>query len=127
MRFLIVAAAFMLGGLWFVSREAKSPPPSPPRVTVASPSSPSRLTVARRADLSGLRAQLGREQGDGPRFPVRLSGEDELEESSNEGSGTDIGQEIIQIEYFVSKNTSIVATRDETGSLGLDIKHRTRF
>ena len=36
-------------------------------------------------------------------------------------------QQIIQIEYFISKNTSIVATRDELGSLALDIKHRTRF
>jgi translocation and assembly module TamB len=36
-------------------------------------------------------------------------------------------QQIIQIEYFVSQNTSVVASRDEFGSLGLDLKFRTRF
>lgn len=36
-------------------------------------------------------------------------------------------QQIVQIEYFVSRNTSVVASRDETGSLGLDLKFRTRF
>ena len=37
------------------------------------------------------------------------------------------GQQVIQIEYFVSRNTSILATRDELGNLGLDIRHRTRI
>ncbi|HEX4997396.1 MAG TPA: translocation/assembly module TamB domain-containing protein, partial [Terriglobia bacterium] len=36
-------------------------------------------------------------------------------------------QQIIQIEYFLSKNLSIIATRDENGALGLDIKRRQRF
>ncbi len=36
-------------------------------------------------------------------------------------------QQIIQVEYFVSRNTSVVASRDELGSLGLDLKFRTRF
>ena len=39
-------------------------------------------------------------------------------------------QRIILIEYFVSKNTSIVASREETNdaaALGLDIKLRRRF
>jgi autotransporter translocation and assembly factor TamB len=36
-------------------------------------------------------------------------------------------QQIIQIEYFVTKNTSILASRDETGALGLDVKVRRRF
>lgn len=37
------------------------------------------------------------------------------------------GQQIILIEYFVSRNTSIVASRDELGNLGLDVRRRTRF
>jgi autotransporter translocation and assembly factor TamB len=36
-------------------------------------------------------------------------------------------QQIIQIEYFISKDLSIIATRDENGSLGLDVKRRQRF
>ena len=36
-------------------------------------------------------------------------------------------QQIIQIEYFVSRNTSILASRDELGYLGLDVRLRKRF
>ena len=36
-------------------------------------------------------------------------------------------QQIIQIEYFVSRNTSILASRDELGNLGLDVRLRKRF
>jgi translocation and assembly module TamB len=36
-------------------------------------------------------------------------------------------QQVISIEYFVSRNTSILASRDELGNLGLDIRHRTRI
>ena len=36
-------------------------------------------------------------------------------------------QQVILIEYFVSQNTSIVASRDELGNLGLDLRHRTRI
>lgn len=36
-------------------------------------------------------------------------------------------QQIIIIEYFISRNTSVIASRDETGSLGFDIKFRKRL
>jgi len=36
-------------------------------------------------------------------------------------------QQVITIEYFISRNTSVVATRDELGNLGLDVRHRTRI
>jgi translocation and assembly module TamB len=36
-------------------------------------------------------------------------------------------QQVIIIEYFLSRNTSIVASRDEFGSFGLDLKHRIRI
>jgi translocation and assembly module TamB len=36
-------------------------------------------------------------------------------------------QQVILIEYFVSRNTSIVASRDELGNFGLDLRHRTRI
>jgi translocation and assembly module TamB len=36
-------------------------------------------------------------------------------------------QEVVTIEYFVTRNTSVVATRDELGNLGLDVRHRTRI
>jgi translocation and assembly module TamB len=36
-------------------------------------------------------------------------------------------QQIILIEYFVNRNTSIVASRDELGNFGLDIRLRRRF
>jgi len=36
-------------------------------------------------------------------------------------------QQVIQIEYFISRDTSILATRDEFGNFGLDLRHRTRF
>jgi hypothetical protein len=35
--------------------------------------------------------------------------------------------QVIQIEYFVSQNVSILASRDETRALALDIKRRQRF
>jgi translocation and assembly module TamB len=35
--------------------------------------------------------------------------------------------QVILIEYFVSRNTSIVASRDEYGNFGLDLRHRTRI
>jgi translocation and assembly module TamB len=36
-------------------------------------------------------------------------------------------QQVITIEYFVTRNTSVVATRDELGNLGVDVRHRTRI
>jgi translocation and assembly module TamB len=36
-------------------------------------------------------------------------------------------QQVILIEYFFSRNTSIVASRDELGNFGLDVRHRTRL
>jgi translocation and assembly module TamB len=36
-------------------------------------------------------------------------------------------QQIIQIEYFVNRNTSILASRDELGNFGLDVRLRKRF
>jgi len=36
-------------------------------------------------------------------------------------------EEIVQIEYFVSKNVSILASHDETGALALDVRLRKRF
>ena len=36
-------------------------------------------------------------------------------------------QQIILIEYFVNRNTSILASRDELGNFGLDIRRRARF
>ena len=36
-------------------------------------------------------------------------------------------QEIILIEYFLDNNTSFIASRDETGAVGLDIRLRKRF
>ena len=36
-------------------------------------------------------------------------------------------QQIIQIEYFLNNNTSFIASRDETGAVGLDVKLRKRF
>ena len=36
-------------------------------------------------------------------------------------------QQVIQLEYFVSRNTSVLASRDELGNFGLDLRHRTRI
>ena len=36
-------------------------------------------------------------------------------------------QQIIQIEYFVNRNTSILASRDELGNFGLDVRLSKRF
>ena len=36
-------------------------------------------------------------------------------------------QQIILIEYFLDRNTSVVASRDELGNFGLDIRRRARF
>jgi translocation and assembly module TamB len=36
-------------------------------------------------------------------------------------------QQIIQIEYFVNRTTSILASRDELGNFGLDVRLRKRF
>jgi translocation and assembly module TamB len=36
-------------------------------------------------------------------------------------------QQVIQIEYFLNGDTSFIASRDESGRLGLDIKLRKRF
>lgn len=36
-------------------------------------------------------------------------------------------QQVVTIEYFFSRNISVVATRDELGNLGLDVRHRTRI
>jgi translocation and assembly module TamB len=36
-------------------------------------------------------------------------------------------QQVIIIEYFVSSDTSVIASRDETGAFGLDVKFRKRF
>src|SRR6185369_7247759 len=36
-------------------------------------------------------------------------------------------QQIFQIEYFVGRNTSIVASRDQLGNLGMDVRLRKRF
>ena len=36
-------------------------------------------------------------------------------------------QQVVLIEYFVSRNTSVVASRDELGNFGLDLRHRTRI
>ncbi len=36
-------------------------------------------------------------------------------------------QQIVQIEYFVTRNTSILATKDETGEYSLDVKFRKRL
>jgi translocation and assembly module TamB len=36
-------------------------------------------------------------------------------------------QQVIMIEYFFSRNSSIVASKDELGNFGLDVRHRTRL
>src|SRR5262249_30130897 len=36
-------------------------------------------------------------------------------------------EQIILLEYFVTRNTSIVASRDELGNFGLDVRHRIRI
>lgn len=36
-------------------------------------------------------------------------------------------QTIILVEYFISRNTSVIASRDETGALGFDVKFRKRL
>jgi len=36
-------------------------------------------------------------------------------------------QQVILIEYFVTGNTSILASRDELGNFGLDVKLRRRI
>jgi translocation and assembly module TamB len=36
-------------------------------------------------------------------------------------------QQVVTIEYFVTRDTSVVATRDELGNLGLDVRHRIRI
>ena len=36
-------------------------------------------------------------------------------------------QQVILLEYFIGSNTSIVASRDELGNFGLDLRHRTRI
>jgi translocation and assembly module TamB len=36
-------------------------------------------------------------------------------------------QQVIQIEYFIGRNTSVVASRDELGNLGLDLRQRKRI
>jgi len=36
-------------------------------------------------------------------------------------------QQVIQVEYFVGRNTSVVASRDELGNFGLDLRQRIRI
>ena len=36
-------------------------------------------------------------------------------------------QQVIQIEYFVGRDTSVVASRDELGNFGLDLRQRKRI
>jgi len=36
-------------------------------------------------------------------------------------------QQVIQIEYFIGRNTSILASRDELGNFGLDLRQRKRI
>jgi len=36
-------------------------------------------------------------------------------------------QQVVLIEYFVSGNTSVQASRDELGNIGLDVKLRRRI
>ena len=100
MRLLIIATALALGGLWFVSGEVHSPPPSP------------RVATVRHADLSGLRAQLARPVENPWRDPdlsdLRADVLDAPEPDVLIGdlqtgevydlSDTEIGQEVIRIE-----------------------------
>ena len=40
---------------------------------------------------------------------------------------TSTQQQVIQVEYNVDRNVSIVALRDQNGTFGLDIKFKKRF
>jgi translocation and assembly module TamB len=40
---------------------------------------------------------------------------------------TSTQQQVIQVEYNVNKNVSIVALRDQNGTFGLDVKFKKRF
>lgn len=46
---------------------------------------------------------------------------------SQDLSSSNRQQNIVQIEYFVSGNTSVIGTRDETGQYSLDVKFRKRI
>jgi hypothetical protein len=56
--------------------------------------------------------------------PVQVSKDLLITYSQDLSSGAQI---ILQIEYFVSKDISILATSDEIGARSLDIKRRQRF
>ena len=40
---------------------------------------------------------------------------------------TSTQQQVIQVEYNVNRNFSIVALRDQNGTFGLDVKFKKRF
>jgi translocation and assembly module TamB len=69
---------------------------------------------------------VGTESGFSPRITIlrHISGDLSLTYSQDLASNKET---IIQIEYFVSRNVSILASRDELGDLGLDIRLRKRF
>jgi len=68
------------------------------------------------------------EAEDRPRFRVTVS--EQVAEDLTVTYSQDLStaeQQVIQIEYFVSRNVSLLATRDELGQLSLDLRWRQLF
>jgi translocation and assembly module TamB len=70
--------------------------------------------------------QVGAETSSGTRITVSQQVTKDLSVTYSQDLSSN-RQQVITIEYFVSRNTSILATRDELGNLGLDVRHRTRI
>ncbi len=69
---------------------------------------------------------IGAETGTRPRITVSQTVTKDLSITYSSDLSSN-RQQVILIEYFVSQNTSILASRDELGNFGLDIKFRKRI
>jgi translocation and assembly module TamB len=81
--------------------------------------------------LSGSRVriepfQVGAESSSGTRITLSQQVTKDLSVTYSQDLSSN-REQVVTIEYFVSRNTSVVATRDELGNLGLDVRHRIRI
>lgn len=85
-----------------------------------------RLFGIRRFRLDPALAGTGNEQNAGARVTVeqQVTRDLVITYSSNV---TSTQQQVIQVEYAVSRDVSIIALRDQNGTFGLDVKFKKRF
>jgi len=70
--------------------------------------------------------QVGAENNSSTRISVSRQVTKELSVTYSQDLSSN-RQQVILIEYFVSGNTSVQASRDELGNIGLDVKLRRRI